>query len=1127
MTKEKRTDGFKYTHPSSSAAKAASNTPLPSSTPAAPTSTTASKASEEKKDSTQAKPPARKIPKKPGTATAAVAYERGYAIRELVPSNMDGQPAATDGTSATSHDTPAEAAASSMDGTPAVDVTLADANSSLLLHQRHGHQSLYPADGCPTCFVTRARRTPISRTPYVSAERPLATLSADLVGPISVVINGDRTRLPSLGGSIYALVVQDEYTRYAWVKLLETKSQAKGEIISLLTLLDRQYADKKVLRFHSDGGTEFVNADISKYLSSTGIRQTTTTRDKPQHNGKVERLNQTLLRMTRSMLHGASSPTNLWGEALLTATYIYNRTPLRVINKVSPFELLHGKPADASKFSVFGSDVFVSVHNIDASKVQPTSQPGMWLGYDETKNGHRVLLASNGRIYVTRDLRHSPTSFANMAKFLDSGNYRYKTNQGFVIDWSANPEQTSTLDSSYSYNSYGPLADDVDDMDGDDPVPPASDPAATTSTPARAGDSGANDGASAMDGQQPVHDDGNDDSWSPQLDDIAESDEASSSSDSDEDAAVATGDSTSTARVHEPATSTTTTRSGRVSQPVNRYGSINIGDLDIDDQRGVFRAYAIASVQLPPEPRTYAESQRHNDADQYKQAAATEVASMAAQRVYELVPQQRGMNVIPTRWVFTTKYDANHVPIKKKARIVAKGFRQLEGIDYNDTFAPVVKYRSLRILFVLATHYQLIIVQIDYTTAFLNAPLEETLYVAQPEGFNVVGDNGEKLVWRLKKALYGLKQSPREWNLELDSTLRQLGYNPTISDPCIYIKIVDGYPPMLMSLYVDDTVVAYHPDLEHVWLADKAAIQSRYKISDLGPCNWLLNMEVSSSPDRSAISLSQRAYIERMMVKFDMTTSKHQPTPASLVDLTDPSLDIGEPLNATQHELYRQIIGSALYAANTTRVDIAHTVGILARFVQQPHTLHLSAAKRLLRYLNSTKEYALRFERDADDGKLQLDIYADANWGGSHDDRKSTTGYAVLLNGSLVSWQSKKQPTVALSSTEAEYMSLAAAVCEARWMASLLQQMLATNVPVNIYCDNQAAIAISNTSSFSERTKHIDIRHHFVRQYVRSKEIGLHWISTKDQLADILTKSLNKETHSHFASILLAPHAHD
>jgi hypothetical protein len=248
-------------------------------------------------------------------------------------------------------------------------------------------------------------------------------------------------------------------------------------------------------------------------------------------------------------------------------------------------------------------------------------------------------------------------------------------------------------------------------------------------------------------------------------------------------------------------------------------------------------------------------------ANQWTEAIGAEIASMTNLGVYELVERPADVNVITCRWILKVKLDSNNLPVKYKARIVAREFQQLHGIDYNDTFAPVVKYKSIRMLLTLAAFYRMSIDQLDYTTAFLNADLPESIYMEQPEGC----DTGDGRVWKLKKAIYGLKQAPREWNIEVDTYLRTLNYQPTAADPCIYIKHVSGCStPIILALYVDDTLCAHTEQTRSVWVADKEAIGTKYKITDQGKCTWVLNMDVATSEGGKCISLCQNAYIDTM-----------------------------------------------------------------------------------------------------------------------------------------------------------------------------------------------------------------------------------------------------------------------
>ena len=1088
----KFTDGFQVQPVNKPAVKPDSKQGSKTDKPTKANATTSSKPASAASKPQQVAPVQAKKP-----ATAALLYETMYHLAEA---SEDATHADND----TSHTAPAAA--------------------DQLVHERYGHQSYYSNADCETCLATRAKRVPITRKPHVSATHPLGTIVADLIGPMSAMIDGQRQSLPSLGGNSYILVVVDEFTRHSWVRLLQRKSDTAAQVCNLLVLLKRQYNQYPIRRFHTDGGLEFVNRTIDNYCASEGINHTTTTRDKPAHNGKAERFNQTLIAMIRSMLHGCSAHPSLWGDAALQACYVYNRTPLRVINGSTPYELLNGQQPDLSKIKVFGSNVFYSINENERSKIQATSHKGVWIGWDERKNAHRVLINTDGHVIASRDVKHVESKFSHLAELMGAD----PESAGSLGSSTAAIDQPSSATHSNAIS----LAEDSYDSDtvvaADTPI---SAKATTASSPPQSPQH------SPPDDQPYTDDDGFDagteerystdaDDYDTDPGDAEDNSTASYSTDSDDADSDEHTDTVgplndSNPPVHIPASTTTTTRSGRAITPVLRYGLVPIGDLDTDDQRSLLSGKTLALSETLPEPQSYSAALRHPDAAHYQLAASKEIASMAAQDVYELVPYHPSMNVIRSKWVFKVKRDQNNMPVKYKARLVAKGFQQKEGVDYFDTFAPVVKNKSMRMLFALAVHYRLVVKQIDFVTAFLNAELDEVIYMYQPEGFEVRDDTGRKLVWRLKKALYGLKQAPRQWNGSIDATLVKLGYEPTVCDPCIYVKRMDGYPPILLSLYVDDTCAAYHPELEQVWLADKASISQQYPITDIGDCSWVLNMEVTQASDRRTITLSQRAYIERVLQQYNMLDCKPAPTPLQQLDLTDPALKPGEPLSIEQHMLYRKIVGSTLYAANTTRIDIAHSVGMLARFVSAPTTTHLTAAKHLLRYLRGTMDYCLKFVNNGQ-SNLQLTVYADSNWSGDKTDRKSTTGYIVQLNSNTISWQSKKQPTVALSSTEAEYMGLSAAVCEARWASMLLQQMTQTVPTVELLCDNQSAIALVRSDNYSERTKHIDTRHHFIKQFVRDGSINLQWIPTEEQLADVLTKTLNRTTHTTMTNRLLA-----
>jgi transposase InsO family protein len=649
------------------------------------------------------------------------------------------------------------------------DVNVRDtAVNDPLAHERFGHQSCYPNTNCEVCLATRTKRERITRKPYKSTTQPLGTINADLIGPFSAMIDGQRQQVPSQGGNLYILVVIDEHTRYSWVHLLRRKSDTAAQLINLLTLLKRQHDNYPIRRLHTDGGSEFNHRSLNDYLASEGIHHTCTTRDKPSHNGKCERFNQTLIAMIRSMLHGCQAHPSLWGEAATQACYTYNRTPLKVISNNTPYELLNGNKPNLS-------NAYYAINENERSKIQPTSHKGAWLGWDERKNGNRILVNAEGHVIVTRDVKLVETKFNHLAEIMG-----------------AQPEPAELNDQPIAPTSSNDDCDDIEPIDNnittahDMHVEPdiITQPSSSTIDQHHSdADADADDNDVDSDNQH-YTDDYSDGSDADDDDTCMDSTTISSTDSSEPDGDADTGNflplNSTNPPIDTPLTTAVTTRSGRVSKPVVRYGTVAVGDLDIDDQRRLLTSKMLTIGEILPEPQSYAAALKHPEAAQFKQAAAEEIANMATRGVYELVPYHPSMNVIRSRWVFKVKRDQHNMPVKYKARLVAKGFQQKKGIDYFETFAPVVKNKSMRIVFALAVHYRLCVKQIDFVTAFLNADLEETIYMHQPEGFEVRDNNGHKLVWRLKKALYGLKQAPRQWNDDIDSTLIKFGYESTI-----------------------------------------------------------------------------------------------------------------------------------------------------------------------------------------------------------------------------------------------------------------------------------------------------------------------------------------------------------
>jgi len=386
----------------------------------------------------------------------------------------------------------------------------------------------------------------------------------------------------------------------------------------------------------------------------------------------------------------------------------------------------------------------------------------------------------------------------------------------------------------------------------------------------------------------------------------------------------------------------------------------------------------------------------------------------------------------------------------------------------------------------------------DVKLAFLNGELQEEVYVLQPQGFVVEGQE-HKVLW-LTKALYGLRQAPRAWNAKLDQTLRVLGLTNSDSEHAVYTR-GHGSSRLLVGVYVDDLVITGSDATEIGNF--KLEMQAQFKMSDLGLLSFYLGIEVTQR--RDGISLSQAAYARKVLDKAGMGDCNPCHTPM------EPRLKLSKisdapPVDATE---YRGIVGSLRYLVHT-RPDIAFAVGYVSRFMEAPTTEHLAAVKRILRYVAGTIDYGCCYKRAGAEAKLLG--FSDADMGGDVDTRKSTTGVLFFFGPCAVIWQSQKQKVVALSSCEAEYIAGTTAACQGTWLAQLLSELKSEQLKkFTLKMDSQSAIALSKNPVFHERSKHIDVRYHFIRNCIGDGKMDVEHVRTEEQLADILTKPLGRD----------------
>jgi hypothetical protein len=493
------------------------------------------------------------------------------------------------------------------------------------------------------------------------------------------------------------------------------------------------------------------------------------------------------------------------------------------------------------------------------------------------------------------------------------------------------------------------------------------------------------------------------------------------------------------------------------------------------------------------EPTSYKEAVSCPDAEEWKEAMDSEIRSQQAIGTWHLVKRPRNKKVLQNRWVYKIKTDTSGNIEKYKARLVVKGCHQVEGVDYEETFAPVSRYETIRILLSAAAERGWQMLQFDIETAFLNSTLEDEVYMEQPQGYST----GHDQVCRLDRGVYGLKQAPRKWHETIKKKLTKMGFVALDSDPCVYRKEIHGQP-IFIVIYVDDGLIMGSSLTE---LKDEVkSLKEEFKVT-VQPVKRFLGIEIIEN--ENGIFLHQQKYIRDLLQKFGMSECKIRDIPMQ------PGLQLQRMHPADTEYEFQELIGSLLFLARCTRPDITYAVHYLSRFFSAYSKQHWDEAKKILQYLQGTKDLGILYKKQ---NCNDLCGYVDADYGSDLESRKSTTGCVFLFNESPVIWMSKRQTCVALSSTESEYVALAQAGKESVWLNRIYAELdMPIDAAICLKTDSQSAIKLAKNPEYHDKTKHIDIRHHYIRWLVDSERVSLEYVPDQSQPADILTKSVVKD----------------
>lgn len=896
--------------------------------------------------------------------------------------------------------------------------------------------------------------------PYPTVTRTRATAPWEL-------LHADICQYPvrSYNGKKYALTVMDDYSGYTVVHAMAKKSDAEQAITKLLTLLERQFPQHLTKTLRCDDGGEFRGQPFREMLAQKGIELQLAAPYRHGQNGVVERRHQTLLASTRAMLIEAKLPKRYWPLALEHACYVLNRVPYSpcVPGVMTPYQAVNGKVPNISHLRRFGCyGHAVEPEELRTDKLAPRTFVGQMVGYAHGSKAYK-LLRDNGSIINRADVLFRES--AEVEPLVDP----------FVDD-------------------HPPL----EELPDDDSI----------------------DYAAASD--QPMHRASQRD---PSL------------------AASASAMPVGAGSVHKTQYTPTATRRGTVYSTKEHAGGGKMHRNRLEELVHIARDVGgVVTKEEVKIPNTYKQAMESEYAAEWEKAMEREIESLRKYGVYEVVARPHDKKVIKTRWVNAVKTDAAGVVTDFKSRTVAKGFVQVQGDDYEETFAPTSIPSTVRTILAHAAVTKRVLIQCDVKTAYLNAEIDEEIYIEPSEGF----EDPEGKVWRLKKCLYGLKQSARVWNQTLTAALKTIGFIQATSDPCLYTRPSrkgqpeGGYPRMelapkpavwglanidILTVHVDDIRgSSTNQETANKLLKD---IQGLFDVKVNKPEDSFLGIQTEVSGD--GIFLHQTTYANRVLARFDMSNCAAVDTPITgdKLSLTQcPQTTEEKDQMADRKTKYRSIVGSLNYLAVWTRPDLLYAVSQLSRFGENPGEVHYKAAKRVLRYLKGTVGKGLMYSSSVRPRKYQewadsLEVYVDSDHANNVDNRKSVTGIVVMVWGMPIYWYSRQQPIVAVSSTEAEYVSACQATKEALWARKILRDFGAeVKAATVLWEDNQACIRLTENPEAFARTKHIDVRFHMVRHHVEAGDVVCQYVQTSDQAADFLTKPTTGPQLARFLNFL-------
>ncbi|KAI3830073.1 hypothetical protein L1987_04206 [Smallanthus sonchifolius] len=920
-----------------------------------------------------------------------------------------------------------------------------------LWHTRLGHpsnqvlnvlqQSLgitFPKESIPCDVCHKAKQ---SRIPF-----PLSEHKTKSVGELVHLDLWGPYKIASREGYKYFLTIVDDYSRAVWVYLLKNKDEVFCSFQSFFNLIQNQF-EKTIKMCRTDNGTEFINNQMIGFLNSKGILHQTSCTYTPQQNGIVERKHRHLLNVARALLFQGGIPISFWSDCVLTAVYLINRTPSSVLSGKSPYELMFRFNPSLSHLRNFGCLCFSTILQ-NTNKFSSHAEKCVLIGYSNVKKGYKLWSLDQRKVIFSRDVKF----YENIFPFKED---KIFTQQNFSFKKDVN--NLNFFDMFEASSPKFPESENPDDE---------------------------GEGSQGTTGQQPSIPNNTTGEADHTVEPIDETNPS-------EGADAQNQPRRSSRTVKLPKKLSEFIVEGKVKYGVEKV--VNYSKLSSEN------FCFVSSINKTVEPKCFNEAVTNPN---WVNAMNEEMEALNRNNTWTLVDLPIGRKAIGCKWVYKIKYKSTGEIERYKARLVAKGYSQREGIDFDETFSPVVKMVTVRCIISLAVENDWPLYQLDINNAFLYGNITDDVYMSLPEGYF---SKSETKVCKLVKSLYGLKQAPRMWNEKLTSVLLEIGFVQSKSDYSLFTKNA-GTVFIALLVYVDDIVITGNDESEIKNI--KQLLSSNFMIKDLGLLKYFLGIEVLKS--EKGICLSQRKYCLDLLTEFGLLGCKPVNIPIEQnYIVTSKCASDDQVLDNISG--YQKLIGKLIYLSHT-RPDISYSVHYLSQFMHCPTNPHLQLALRLLRYLKKSPGKGLLFRKGKN---FDLQCFVDSDWGKCLTSRRSVTGYCVFLGDCLVSWKSKKQETVSRSTAEAEYRAMCSATCEIMWILNILKDLrIKNNLPVKLFCDNSSAISISANPVFHNRTKHFEIDLHFIREKIEAGIIKLVKIASNQQLGDIFTKGLNVSQHN-------------